>query len=1547
MRWVFRNIATMLPRFASKLRVKRPLFFALFLSQHSRLLRTDRLQKGQKMRRSLFKFFAISSAIVFSMSSLTTHAADDDDAEEKASSGNTVLDSRPLPRADVPDPLKSWIPWVLKDQPALSCPFAYNASQDRRCVWPGKVALALNGRSGGTFSYQVDVFAAAYVDLPGSEQAWPQAVMANGKPIEVTGSAPRVLLPVGSHKITGSFVWSTPPESLSLPNAVGLVELTMNGKTVAQPNLGDNGQLWLAQDADGSDRATASQLTVRINRLIDDTIPARVTTQLELVASGKNQEVVLPNAVLNGFIPIELKSGLPARVEADGKLRVQVRAGRWEIMLVARNQETLMSLASPFKRTVDSITATAAPTPTSAEAKSVAAASPTPATASPNKPSNIVLPTEEVWAFQAHNELRLVTPEGLAPVDPAQTTLPQAWRRFPSFVVQGNDTLKLNESKRGDPQPAPDRLALRRNIWLDFDGRGYTVQDNISGSMNSSWRMEMPAPSVLGRAAVAGADQFITALADPKKPAGDGNPAIVGIEVRRGQASVIADSRIETDSKKLSAVGWRNDFNSVAATLHLPPGWRLIATQGTDASRTAWVAKWTLLDLFLLLMVALSFGRLFGVKWGVIALAGITLAYHEVGVPIAPWLVALGAIALIRVLPKDGKFAKFVQAGRVLALLAVALTLLPFMVSQVRQAMYPVLEKKIQTVYSEEGYGRNRVQSNNMNMEMQQAPVAAAVPAPEVQMEIAQKRAEKIEVTGSKMDTNAVKDKSWMLSKQNAQFRLDNYDSKAMIQTGPGLPGWTWNSHELTWSGPVEQSQQLSLWLVSPFWNSVLRILCVVLLGAMLLCILELIKRWPIGLTPKSGEPFYFASLTAELGKRNTAASAAILAASAVAMVALSLTKAPSAQAQLPTPELLDQLKGRLTVAPSCLPQCASIPRMSVNAAGDAISLRLEIHASEDVAVPLPGGAKEWRAQQVLVNGKAASALQRDSEGTLWVQVLRGVQQVQLIGTSNELDVIAFALPLKPNRVDSQLNGWTLDGVSDNGQADNSLTLSRVAGNKKRADGNPNGGDAKQGSIAPFFLVERTLSLGLQWQVTTRVVRLSPSNTPASLEVALLDGESITTPEPRAEKGKALVSMAPQTTEVVWESTLKESPEVTLVASKQSNQFEVWQLNPGTQWHFTLSGIAVTAHQEDSRWSPKWQPWPGETVKIAVSRPTGVQGQTLTVDGTLVTVKPGSRATDTTFTTTLRSSRGGQHVILLPEGAALQNVDINGQSQPIRLVGREVRLPLVPGTQQVKITWREATGIGARFTTPQVNVNAPSVNARIQLIMPSDRWTLFVGGPAIGPAVLIWGVLIVMIAVAYALGRVKLTPLKMLQWALLGIGFTQVHPIAGAIFVGWLFILGIRKTHWPAVPNWLFNLGQIAIVGWTAIALAILVWSVSRGLLGSPNMQIAGNGATAQLLSWFADRAGPELPTAWVISVPLWLYRGLMLLWALWLAYALLQWLKWGWTCFTKEGYWRALEKKPSADRKATKGGVDARNNNQADDVLAENAAPQTTEPKA
>jgi hypothetical protein len=39
-----------------------------------------------------------------------------------------------------------------------------------------------------------------------------------------------------------------------------------------------------------------------------------------------------------------------------------------------------------------------------------------------------------------------------------------------------------------------------------------------------------------------------------------------------------------------------------------------------------------------------------------------------------------------------------------------------------------------------------------------------------------------------------------------------------------------------------------------------------------------------------------------------------------------------------------------------------------------------------------------------------------------------------------------------------------------------------------------------------------------------------------------------------------------------------------------------------------------------------------------------------------------------------------------------------------------------------------------------------------------------------------------------------------------------------------------------------------------------------------------------------------------VVSLPLWVYRVLMFLWALWLALSLIRWAKWGWEGFREGG---------------------------------------------
>lgn len=107
----------------------------------------------------------------------------------------------------------------------------------------------------------------------------------------------------------------------------------------------------------------------------------------------------------------------------------------------------------------------------------------------------------------------------------------------------------------------------------------------------------------------------------------------------------------------------------------------------------------------------------------------------------------------------------------------------------------------------------------------------------------------------------------------------------------------------------------------------------------------------------------------------------------------------------------------------------------------------------------------------------------------------------------------------------------------------------------------------------------------------------------------------------------------------------------------------------------------------------------------------------------------------------------------------------------------------------------------------------------------------------------------------------------------------------------------------------MFNTMQICIAVLVLFAGAILIISIKQGLLGNPDMQIAGNGSSSYLLNWYSDRIGATLPQPWVISVPLIWYRVLMLGWALWLAMAVISWSKWAWLCYASDGLWKTSAK--------------------------------------
>jgi hypothetical protein len=586
---------------------------------------------------------------------------------------------------------------------------------------------------------------------------------------------------------------------------------------------------------------------------------------------------------------------------------------------------------------------------------------------------------------------------------------------------------------------------------------------------------------------------------------------------------------------------------------------------------------------------------------------------------------------------------------------------------------------------------------------------------------------------------------------------------------------------------------------------------------------------------------------------------------------------------------------------------------MFVDASPQGLRLRVEIGVSATVAavaVPLPGGAQQWVPTEVQVDGTAAAVV-RSEDGRLWVRVEAGKHEIAVSGPLPQRDVVQIPLPLKPHYVTATASGWTIDGLHEDGQADDSLQLTRSRGN--RGDGPAVSGALQPGELLPFLEVDRTVRLGLTWQVETHVTRksvISGGGTPAVAAVPLLAGESVTTAGIRVQKGTVLVNLGPQVQETAWTSTLEQQPEIALTAPAHLSWSEVWRLDASPLWHVEAQGIPPVHTAEGAAVRvPEWRPWPGETVKLAVSRPEGVPGQSLTIDRSILTVTPGLRSTETRLDLSLRSSRGGRHPVVLPDKAELTAVLIDGTPQPIRQEGRQVALPIRPGAQQITLTWRENRGTSLFFRTPDVDLKTRSVNALIS-VDTAGRWILLLGGPRLGPAVLFWSLLLVIMLVAVALSRLPLaplTPLTIRDWALLGVGLSQVPLTAAAWVAGWLLLLGLRRDRGAGIRrDRVFDLGQIFLVIWTLVALIILFWAIQQGLLGTPEMQITGNGSTAGQLHWYTDRAGETLPAAWVLSVPIFVYRLAMLAWALWLALALLRWLRWGWESLNTGGGWRA-----------------------------------------
>ena len=1370
----------------------------------------------------------------------------------------------------VPPALQGWQAWVLHGHEREGCPLlaAPGNGSDRECVWPGRLSLDA-GKNGAKFALRVHVDAESWVALPGGRDAWPQQVKVDNAPAVVLdrNGTPSLRLAAGDHDVAGTMQWNERPARVQVPASIALVDLSVDGAVVAQP--GRDGD-WLTLGQAAARQREADALDLRVFRKLGDGAPPMLETQLKLHVSGSAREQLLGPVLPQGFVATALAGGLPARFDPDGRLRVQLRPGDWTLALDARGTAPLSKLA---------FTAPAAP-----------------------------WPRQEIWSYADAPALRTTRVTGAQPIDPAQAEVPEDWRGLPAFVMTNGATLVIEQRARGLGANADARLRLERSLWLDFDGRGLSADDHLTGKLGANDRLDVATPWLLENAQADSGPLLVTRGA---------HAGTSGVELRGGGSGLDLSAGLRRTGRggtQPATGGWQQTFDSVITTLHLPYGYRLLGAPGADRSPDSWVAHWNLLDLFVAAVIALLAWRLLGWRWALVALAFVVLSHGEPGAP--RWTPALAvAFGLVAGVLPEGRLRKVARAAGVVMLVLAAIATLPFAAVQVRDALHPQLENTGFAWIAPAGGGAVAVARTEFippppteaqakagmaaGVPLPPPPAAppppappppqeqsvmstpAAAPPPPADVAPGPQTLQSVAVTGSQINATDLVTSS-------------GYPPDLIVQSGRGVPGWPQygSAYLLGWSGPVTAQQTFRLVILPAWATRILRIAMLLLLVAWLAAIaraFDLKVRLP--------------------GQRGLGAAGA-------AGLLLAVLMAPQARAQtIPSPELLSQLQARLLEAPKCAPSCASSPVAEVAVQANALQVTVEADAATAVAFPLPYVDAPATLHSVSIDGKPAARLAR-RDGNPWIALDRGVHLIVLdFGLDADSASTALHFPMAPPNVTLSASGWQVAGNDGVRLLSDTLTFTRERATSRTGDA-----ALPAQAFPPYVKLTRDIAIGLDSKVDNLVTRVAPAAGGFTVELPLLPGEHVATPGLKVEQGRVQITFGPGDSQARWSSTLDAGSSLKLTAPALGQRAEVWQVASAPLLHLAFSGVPESAGDGAVH---VFRPLPGETLGIAVTRPEALPGSSVAFDEATLDVARGAHAVDSTLTLQTRSTRGGEQVVGLPVGASLLGVQRDGEPLELNLHDGHLALPVQPGSQSFAVRFRETSPLGMLSRMPAVSLGTHAANIRASLALPHDRWVLWTFGPQAGPAVLYWSQLVVLLVVALALARFAPTPLRWWHWLLLGIGFSTFAWTAFVIVAAWLIVLGLRERSpgLAALDRTLFNSMQVLLAALTVIALSCLVASVPQGLLGQPDMRVAGNGSSAWALHWFTDQSSGALPRAGALTLPLWAYKAAMLAWALWLANALIGWLRWGFHAWMHGGYWKSAPtpaKATLAERVAT-----------------------------
>ncbi|WP_395377391.1 hypothetical protein [Marinicella sp. W31] len=1082
------------------------------------------------------------------------------------------------------------------------------------------------------------------------------------------------------------------------------------------------------------------------------------------------------------------------------------------------------------------------------------------------QPQGEFWPTQEIWAYQDNKNIRLTQIEGVTPINPEQVF--SRWDQVPNFLLNAGDTFSINEQKRGTLNQS-EQLSLYRQMWLAFDGNNYRSKDQISGAKLGSWRLNAQPGYQLLNANSHNETILITSSSEQQQ----------GVELRRPQVDLQVNGEFPADQLNRIS-GWQTNFDDITTELFLPHGYMALATRNVDNSNNVWIEKWQLWDIFIVMLLTAFTFRFIGIKAATAAFFALVLGYHEFQMPLAAWGGVVFAAALLY-LKLSGKILGLARTYAVISVVVLLFALIPFVIGQVRLSLYPQLS--LQNAYFQD-YGGSYAKAP--------APVAKKKAQLDRVYSQTYNRANAIATPQQEAIPNDVMEQS-MITVTGSRIRrsdmLNHYQTGAILQAGKGTPQWRFNAVRLQWDGPITAEQDFGLYLLTPVMRVIWRLLLVAASVLWFLMLLQSMLKRPTVAKKTTATSLFFCSLMLCFGCQ------------------------VSAQ-QFPSDTLLNDLQKRLNKPEPCSLHCASLENATVEASNNQMQMVLNYHVLADVAIPLPY-SKSWHVSEVSINGVVQAHRIRYKEQP-WIAVKAGINRIQLTGVLANKNNISIMFPIDPGNIRTQSDDWQFAGLDGHVLNNDILQLIAATRNTDSAE------ESKTTNYQQFVKVKRSIVFDDQWRQVTRIERIAPLSGVINVAIPLMPNERPYDKLQRNTNGDVLVSLAPNQNSFSWKSVMERAPRIEWQAAQDASYLETWTFVSAPQWHVQIDGLPMitptqSEYDPDDFFEHVYMPRPGESLVAEVSRPEAVAGDILSIESINTNFTVGKRTTKANTSISYRATQGGSFQVNLDPAAEVKKVSYDGVDSNLVNEDGLVDIGFLPGTHKVDIEWHMNSALSSLHQTPLIRLDKDYSNLTQTIRVPRNRWLLWGTSTGVGPAFLYWGELVIFSIIAFFLARLPYSPLKFWQWLILGYAFGTFSWMALTVLSVWLFYLNWKKQFNGFEAHHKNVLLQWGTIFFSFVSVVVLIGAVAFGLLSYPDMGISGQNASGSQLQWFVDSGAGEIPTISVLSLPLWVYKGLILLWSIWISFAAIKWLKMLISGLDKDHWWFRFKRKNKSEKPA------------------------------